>query len=280
MNTIIKKILVLIDFKAESFNALQHAAELASRDRSIIYLLHVIKKPSLLERLFYFSKLNRENEQKKALLATWKKNTEQQYQVPVIDIILEGNICFQIYQYTVSTHIDFIFMGLNRQRGIPGKFSGGKSRKVSRQSSVPVATIFHNSGVPFKWKNVVIPVSRVKPEMRIRMLLHFAMLYKIKIHFIAVHESTMTHTTEQFDLLVECIKLVKMFGNIAVDCKNLEDDDLTNAAWKYAKKIDADALITNSGNEIYHTERSVAAAEQNLSEQIMQQLMYNAGVLK
>jgi len=269
MNTTIKKILVPVDFKAESLSALQHAAEVALRNKAIIYLLHVIKKPSLLEKLFYFSRVNRENEQKKSFLATWKKTVEQQYQVPVLDIILEGNICFQIHQFTVSSGIDFIFMGFSRQQGIYSKFSGSKSRKISRQSGVPVATIFHHSGLPFKWKNVVIPVSSLKPEMRIRMLLHFAMQYRIKIHFVAVHDSTMDHSTEKFDLLVECIKLVKMFGNIAVDCKNLEDDDLTNAAWKYAKKIDADALITNSGNEMYRTEKSLADAEQDQSEQII-----------
>jgi nucleotide-binding universal stress UspA family protein len=269
MNTTIKKIMVPVDLKADSFNALRHASDLAVRNGAEIHLIHVIQKPSLWDKFFRPLRWDQEYSRKRALLANWKKTAEKQFEIPVLEVMLEGKICPKLLDYIITKGIDFVFMGLSSQRSISPKFSGHKSKTISRLSGVAVATIFHNSITSFKWKNVVVPVSNVKPEKRIRMLLHYAMLYNIRIHFVAIHGRTMDHSTEQFDLLVECIKLVKMFGNIAVDCKDLEDDDLTNAAWKYAKKIDADALITNSGNEICHTQRSIVATEQNLSEQIM-----------
>lgn len=273
MNTTIKNILVPVDLKADSFNALKHAADLAARNRATIHLVHVIKNPSFWDKLFRPFRWGQEYSKKMALLVKWKKTVEKQFEVPVLEGMLEGKICFNLLDYIKKNRIDFVFMAPGTQRSPSGNYSGNNSKIIARLSGTAVAVIFHHSVTSFKWKNVVVPVSNIKPEKRIRMLLHYAMLYNIRIHFVAIHGRTMDHSTGQFDLLVECLKLVKVFGNIAVECKNLEDDDLTNAAWKYAKKINADALITNSGTELQDT-GGVVATGQNLNEQMMIPLMH------
>jgi len=273
MNTTIKNILVPVDLKTDSFNTLRHAADLAVRNRAIIHLVHVIKNPSFRDRLFRPLRWGQEYSKKMALLVKWKKTVEKQFEVPVLEGILEGKICFNLLNYIKNNRIDFVFMAPGAQRNPSGNYSGNNSKIIALLSGTAVAVIFHYSVTSFKWKNVVVPVSSTKPEKRIRMLLHYAMLYNIRIHFVAIHNRTVEHSTDQFDLLVECLKLVKIFGNIAVECKNLEDDDLTNAAWKYAKKINADALITNSGNELQGA-GNVVATEQNVNKQTMIQLMH------
>ena len=253
MDTTINNIMVPVDLEEHSLSALQHAAALASKNGATIHLLHVISNSApglVVSSGMHFALPYTFEKTKQARYDTlehWKAMLQLRNGVRIKIILLQGNPARQVSDYAEKNEIDFIVLGMNEQRKWLSRLFGSTAKHLTRSLKIPVMTIFHKPESIFKWKNVVLPITNFLPEKRVRAILNFAMLHSIKIHFVAISKNVEQKKSENFHLLLESLKLVKAFGNIPVECKSLNGNNLLNAAWDYASDINADAIMVNAG---------------------------------
>jgi nucleotide-binding universal stress UspA family protein len=261
MDTAIKNILMPVDLEPHSFLILEHAATFATANNATIHLLH-INDHSL--KAFLSKRGKKTKQDKIKLLAQWKQCIEDKYSICVVGVFKEGNVSSEVHSYACHAKVDLIMLGVKRLWTWSHILFESTAKKITRTSNlVPVFTILCTTQKLFHWQHIVIPVSNFIPEKRIRAILSLAMVNNIKLHFVTLPGRT---KEEKFNVLLDSLKLVKLFGNITVECKILHGNNLIKAAWAYAENIDANAIIVNRNHknklpskEIIHTNAYEAA---------------------
>lgn len=139
-----KKILVPVDFSTPSENALKVAADLAKKNDSELYILHVIE---LAESLFGTEQFNVNDEQiiffMKMAKKRFDKFLEKDYlkDIRVKDYVEPGSTAIAIRETVSKNDIDMIVMGSSGVSGIEEIVIGSNTEKVVRYSEVPVLVV-------------------------------------------------------------------------------------------------------------------------------------------
>lgn len=236
MDTAIRNILVPTGLEQHSFFALEHAANLAALNNAVIHLLHIEAHPL---RTALFTKKSA-RKQKLKIIQQWKSYIENNYAVPIVEVFRKGNIARQVHLYASQQNIDFIMLGIRDHWNWLDIFFERTAKKILRTSNnIPVLTLLNGKQLS-QWQHIIIPVSNFIPEKRIRAILNLAITNHFKLHFVTLPGKT---KGEKFDVLLDSLKLVKLFGNIPVECKILHGNDIIDSTWKYAASIGADAIL-------------------------------------
>lgn len=140
-----KKILVPIDFSAQSKASLKMAAELARRDEAALTLAHIFQPISygLPEGyvLYSASQLADVDTAFQAQLAALKKDAEA-YGAPSVDTtLLQGMPALEIVALAKTGGFDLIVMGTHGRTGIPHVLIGSVAERVLRHAPCPVLTL-------------------------------------------------------------------------------------------------------------------------------------------
>lgn len=139
-----KKILVPVDFSTPSENALKVAADLAKKNDSELYILHVIE---LAESLFGTEQFNVNDKQiiffMKMAKKRFDKFLEKDYlkDIRVKDYVEPGSTAIAIRETVSKNDIDMIVMGSSGVSGIEEIVIGSNTEKVVRYSEVPVLVV-------------------------------------------------------------------------------------------------------------------------------------------
>jgi len=139
-----KKILVPVDFSKPAENALRVAAELARKNKSELYVLHVVE---MAETLFGTEQFNVNDEQIIFFMKMAKKRFAKFLDKPyleginVIDSVEVGSPTMGINELQEEHDIDLLVMGSNGASGLDEILIGSNTEKVVRHSKVPVLVV-------------------------------------------------------------------------------------------------------------------------------------------
>ncbi|MBF00878.1 universal stress protein [Flavobacterium coralii] len=151
-----KKILVPTDFSEHAEHALKVAAQIARKNNSEIYLLHMLELPSHIsddgigesnavgssagvpEVMFFMEKTRERFEE--VLNAPYLEG------IPVVEAIQFDRAFEGIIKQSKKHNIDLIIMGSHGASGFREMFIGSNTEKVVRTSSIPVLVIKKDEG--------------------------------------------------------------------------------------------------------------------------------------
>jgi universal stress protein A len=133
-----RQILVPTDFSKKHINPLEIAMNLATKYKSIIYLLHVVEiiaDTTFAEYEDFYSKLEqRAQKQMSALIASYRGKA-----VEIIPRIAYGNRAEEILKFIKANKIDLIIMNSHKvERDNPIQSWGTISYKVALLSDCPI----------------------------------------------------------------------------------------------------------------------------------------------
>jgi len=139
-----KKILVPVDFSKPAENALRVAAEIARKNNSELFVLHVVE---MAETLFGTEQFNVNDEQIIFFLKLAKKRfskfLDKSYLegIQVTDLVEVGSPTMNINEVLSDQKIDLLVMGSNGASGLDEILIGSNTEKVVRHSPVPVLVV-------------------------------------------------------------------------------------------------------------------------------------------
>lgn len=257
MNKLIANILVPIQLNEEYILVLKQAAELAREHNSIIHLLYVESvsynfRTSWLPKVLNPGTLFTRLKEKSDLMNTWKRWLEQEYGLQATCTADWGNQEKMLLKYAAQFHADLII--LKEQQFKKHWFSSMKAfptESMINKSNCQVIMFFSKKNTIAEWKQVVIPVTGFIPLARIHTIVKSAKIFNIKIHLIALSGNRSLKSNSGFHFLTESLKFLKHYHNIQVECKYVKNSfNPLREYIKYAKRVGADALMTNTRNQV------------------------------
>jgi hypothetical protein len=251
---IINNLLVPIEFNETHLNIAIQAAEIAKKHQADLYLLHV-ETPSIKNYFKHIiqykkSKIDYKNEEKRVnLLHTWKRWIEKEYGIKVHIAIDWGNWNKVVLTFAKKINTSLVALPNYEKKHWRDFFSSSKNEYIIKNNPCQVITFISKKNSISQWKNIIIPVTNFIPEKRIKTIIELVKSYNIKLHLIAFSSNTIVSHKSNFYYLTETLKILKASGNIQVECKciNLKSSQLFSI-FKYAKEINADAVITNNNS--------------------------------
>lgn len=252
MTNLIKNILVPVQLNTDYISVLKQAAELARENNSIIHLLYIepvvnhFLNPGL-SRISATRNLYRRLKEKMALMSTWKRWLEHDYNIKVNCIVDWGNWKKRVINYASTSTADLIIIKYHPSSGHFFNLFVSPVEYVIKKSNCQVITILSEKDTLSNWVHIVIPITNYIPYLRILTIIRSAKVFNIKIHIIALAVNENAKREVAFHFLTETLKLLKPSGNIQVVCKYVNDFfNPINGYFKYANNIGADAIMTNN----------------------------------
>lgn len=246
-----KKILVPTDFSKEAENALKVAAQLAKKENSEIYLLHMLELPlqevdamsshSALPEAMFFMKLAHQKFEN--LMAS-----DYLEGITVHETVKSDTNFSNIIDKCHELNIDLIVMGSHGASGFKEMFVGSNAEKVVRTSDIPVLVI-KNEHTSFNVKNFVF-ASDFKNDNKetYKQATDFASAFGSKIHLLMVNTAnTFTTTSKAKERILDFIKDYE-FDNYTLNIYN--DTTVESGILNFSKDIDADLIgISTHGRQ-------------------------------
>jgi nucleotide-binding universal stress UspA family protein len=163
-----KKILVPIDFSEQSKCALKHAASIAKKNQSEIYLLHMIDLPS--GEIDIESHTDASSPAKLLFLEKTHEKMKEFMSfdflqgIPVYEEVRFHKTFSGIINYSKELNCDLIVMGSQGASGLKEMFIGSNTEKVVRNSDIPVWVI--KKGVEISLPEKFLFASDFSDEMK------------------------------------------------------------------------------------------------------------------
>jgi nucleotide-binding universal stress UspA family protein len=140
-----KKVLCPIDFSADSFTALDYAADFARQGNGRLILMHIVDNP--LTDFYgprganYYAEVEHAVEKSKQMLADAAHTHAAG--VPCEVVVKHGNPYIEILDLATAQHADMIVMSTHGRTGPQRLVIGSVAEKVVRTAPCPVFTIRH-----------------------------------------------------------------------------------------------------------------------------------------
>lgn len=235
-----KKILVPTDFSEQAENALKVAAQLARKNKSEIYLLHMLELP-----LSLVDPANSGGDMPEALF--FMKLAHKRFKEMMSKDYLEGIKVFETVQFqetfdgiveAAGKHsVDLIVMGSHGASGFKEMFIGSNTEKVVRTSNIPVLVI-KNKHEAFTVKNFVFATdyskSNKKPFLE---AVNFAKKIGAKIHLLFVNTASNFMTTDEINKMADEFLKDVSIKNYSLNIYN--DTTVEKGILNFAQSIDA-----------------------------------------
>lgn len=240
-----KKILVPTDFSDQAENALKVAAKLAKKNKSEIFLLHMLelplelsdpaKKGGGLPESLYFMKLANKRF-KEVLSKPYLKGLK------VIETVQFQQTFEGINQAAKKFKVDLIVMGSHGASGFKEVFIGSNTEKVVRTSKIPVLVI-KSKHEKFQVKNFVF-ASDFTPEARapFKEAVTFAKKTGAVMHLLFVNTPSNFYTTQNAQkLIADFLKTTKpRMAGITTNFYN--DVSVESGILNFALEVKADLI--------------------------------------
>lgn len=235
-----KKILVPTDFSEQAENALRVAVQLAKKNKSSIYLLHMLELPlnlvdstssgrDLPEALFFMKLARRRFEE--LMAKDFLKDVE------VFETVQFQETFNGIVESAKKHDADLIVMGSHGASGFKEMFIGSNTEKVVRTSHIPVLVI-KNRHEDFVVKNFVFATDYSKETKKPFLeAVTFAKKVGAKIHLLFVNTANNFITTNEVNKMAEDFVEGVPLKNYTLNIYN--DTSVEKGVLNFAQSIDA-----------------------------------------
>ncbi|MES2373868.1 MAG: universal stress protein [Bacteroidota bacterium] len=251
MEKLINRILMPVILDADILPVITQVAELARNHHAELHLIYIgnpaIYQPKLswLQPKVTPLAITRE---KMELLWTLKEIVCSDFGITVHTSVEWGKWRSTLLSHAESIQADLIV--LNESTTPKRKFRLLKSHLeyVIENSPCQVITLFQNSSIAERWKQVVIPITDFVPELRLQTIIETAISKKMKIHLVTINGGEFDKHTSDFYFLTETLKRLKPAGNVQVECRCIANNfGPIDSFLNYARSIKADMLMTKMG---------------------------------
>ena len=253
------RILVPIDFSAQSLIALGQSYNLARITKAEITILFVSEKSS-------FFKSGTSEERNKPIQKKLDKIASDIYKEEKIEVdtmIAEGKVYEEIVDVAKKIRAKFILMGTN-ETGALKQFIGSNTLRVVREAPCPVITIkgaVHRQGC----KNIVLPLDLTQEtKEKVARAAEFAKYFNSSVRVVSLIDSEDEFIINKF--LRQLNQVKEFIKEQGVDCtaETITGDNVHLAIINYAKKVKADLIMIMTQQERNLTELFVGSSAQQI----------------
>ncbi len=243
-----KKILVPIDFSVQSEYAIKLASKIASETEIEVYLLHLVELPKgqidmgigsvfgIPQGMHYIQKV------KEKILhirdTFFDKTTNVKYAIR-FESPYDG-----ILKFSARKNPDLIIMGAKELSILEELLMGSISKKVARNSKIPVVTV-KNDPKDFKIKELVF-ASNFQEENRksFEVLLDFSQKFGSKIHLLNVNTTRGFKSTKNSKNQMN--EFLKEYETPKHSINVYNDDSLEKGILNFSKEVNADLIALST----------------------------------
>lgn len=237
-----KKILVPIDFSADSVNALEFAIALANKIDAEIRMIHV-KKSKNFEIPFYFKDFDLAigkslDDFMKILIDKYKGTIKNQFDYK----IREGNIFKEITNQAKYDDAYMIIMGTHGVSGFEELWIGSNAFRVVSNAPCPIITI-RNGYSNFEISNIVMPIDLSKDSRyKVPFVTEFARFYGATVHVVGVSETSASDIIAKVNTY--CTQVEEYMKEKGIKCVKavLSGSNITDLTIEYSRKVNAELI--------------------------------------
>jgi nucleotide-binding universal stress UspA family protein len=244
-------ILVTWDFTEVSENALMHAQLAATKLRTNVVLLHIVKKNS---------EVKAAEERMHGIIADKYSNLLPKPEA----LVLSGNIFTTISEAAEEQNAKMVYMGTHGIKGSQ-KLFGSWALKVIAHTKVPFVVVQGPPPKDYDLNNIVFPLNyRRENKESVNWISFFSRYFGSKIHILNAK-----HTDPAFVKGIESnmMFLAKNLKTKGVDfvMENADGEkDFAKQVVEYSKNVSADAIFVMTTKDIGLTDYMMGASEQYL----------------
>ena len=240
---IMKRILVPTDFSKHAEYALRVAAQIAKKNNSKIYLLHMLELPhqgsdavssgSAIPQIMYFKEMAI-NKLETLMDADFLEG------INVSEIIQFGKAFDGIMEISKKNSVDLIVMGSHGASGYEEMFIGSNAEKVVRSSDVPVLVI-KNEIEEFK-ANKLVFASDFSDEIKkpFAKLVEFATIFNSHLDLVMINTPNSFKSTAVAEKIMSDFLEETNFTNYSTHIYN--DVNIEKGILNYSSSVDADLI--------------------------------------
>ena len=253
-----KKILVPCDFSEPSHEAFKFALEIAAKNNSEVFVLHVIDFPAYYETTFGFqpipfdaSTLKEIDEDAQRKFEKMKK-TYAKKDANVMFAYVHGHVTVMISDFINRKKIDLVVMGTHGATGMREFFVGSNTEKIVRFSPVPVLAVRKAVSIS-SIRDIVFPTmpDLKQPELikQVKLIQEF---FKAKLHILYVN--TLNNFKRDIEIKSEMEKFVKHYKLSDYTLNMRSDTYEQDGIISFAHEIGADmiAMATHGRKGLAH----------------------------
>ena len=240
---IMKRILVPTDFSKQAEYALRVAAQIAKKNNSEIYLLHMLELPhqgsdaissgSAIPQIMFFKEMAI-NKLETLMESDFLEGTN------VSEIIQFEKAFDGIMEISKKNSVDLIVMGSHGASGYEEMFIGSNAEKVVRSSEVPVL-IIKNETEEFK-ANKLVFASDFSDEIKkpFAKLIEFATIFNSHLDLVMINTPNSFKSTAVAEKIMTDFLEGTNFTNYSTHIYN--DVNIEKGILNYSSSVDADLI--------------------------------------
>lgn len=239
---VMKKILVPIDFSADSINALELAISIANIVGANVRMIHV-KKSKNFELPFYFKDFDLVigkslDDFMNILIERYKGIVKNQFDYK----IREGNIYKEITNQAKYDDSYMIIMGTHGVSGFEEMWIGSNAFRVVSNSPCPIITIrngFSNKNL----KNIVMPIDLSNDtRQKVPFVTELAKYFNATVHIVGVSETTDTALINKITKYTTQVEEYLKEKGVPCTKTSLTGSNITDLTIDYAIKVKAEMI--------------------------------------
>jgi len=253
MNTVIKKILVPVDFTETSETVISKATTLAKLLKADLLLLHVVAYNgygfSILPEASALPTIAEIEKAVSAKMDEMQASIRKKYGITPEVYVSTGNIDSEVIDFSKNKKIDLIIMGTHGASGYKEMFIGSNSQRVVTLSDVPVLTMQKDTG-KLGFENILLPIDNsVHSREKVVLATAIAKQFGAKIHILGLAGSTDKTDLNKFKIKVESVEKYITSAKLPYKTTITEKSNLAGLAMEYAEENKCDLIIINTGHE-------------------------------
>jgi nucleotide-binding universal stress UspA family protein len=240
-NTVMKKILVGVDFSRTSILAFRYALNIARYTQSEILVINVQKQ------LDYDIPIGSDEKKAPREVEEQCKSLIEEYRPQVnfeIDyVVREGSVQKEISNQAKYSNAWLIVVGAHGLSGFQESWMGTDSYRIVSTAEKPVITVRKDFNIERKLSNIVLPIdSTMETVQKIGLTIEIAIAFQATIHVVSLYSTMVAESRERVDQYAsEAIQQVNKAG-LDLITVTLKADNITDATIEYATGIDADLI--------------------------------------
>lgn len=252
MNERKNKILVAIDFGAESMNALEHSYALARVFDAELLLLYVLESSGVLGKLRspeeYEKKIIDTAREKFDELEELAKSTEDKSQIKTSFLIQKGKPYQRIIETAYEYSVLLIVIGKNNATETTPRrrFAGSNSLNVVREAPCPVITIKSKAREPGKFHNILLPLDFTKQtKKQVQKAIEIGGYFGARINILSIlrKDNKVIQLLKQVQLKQIKNAVQKQGIQCYTDFVFARDGVVADIVLQHSKRINADLII-------------------------------------
>jgi len=261
------KILVPVDFSAQSLIALEQAANLAKVFNAEIVILRVAETSGV-SSFFSTKHMDEFMAASEIQLKEFAAEHQKKTGVKMSPVVKKGKVYTEIVETAEEIKATIIVMGTNGADSGRKRFIGSNALRVVRESNIPVITIkgqHHRKGC----QNIILPLDLTKEtKEKVNTAIEFARRFGSTIRVVSVlftsDEFIVNRLTRQLDQVKKFIEKSALECSAEIIKSTKGSETLAEVIIDYANKSKGDLIIIMTQQETEYTSYFIGSAAQEV----------------